>query len=119
MTDEQKTKRYKSAFTKLGVEYPFEFKDETKLSAEERVIYQRKLRDYRDLFSVMETKFEEGKEERSVIGIEQGIIEMIKNLIVPQQLNVFMDKKLIVHKVLQLKVIIWIIYLGLIYYQQI
>lgn len=46
MTEEQKTKRYKYAFIKLGVKYPFQFKDENKLSDEERTIYQQKLKDY-------------------------------------------------------------------------
>lgn len=77
MTDEQKTKRYKSAFTKLGVEYPFEFKDETKLSAEERVIYQRKLRDYRDYKNMIDCAWEEG--------YRQGLEEM-------KQLNADLNK---------------------------
>jgi predicted transposase/invertase (TIGR01784 family) len=63
----------------------FEVAEIAKFKPKELKAYEESLKRYRDLFSVMETKYETGKEDGIVIGREEGreegIIEMIKNLI--------------------------------------
>jgi predicted transposase/invertase (TIGR01784 family) len=60
-------------FANSVFETAFEKAELAKMSHEELISYENSLKSYRDLKGVIETAFEEGKEEGINIGVEKGI----------------------------------------------